>query len=65
MDHVHFHDLRHSAASEMVNGGVALYTVGKVLGHRDARSTARYSHLTTETLAQAMNTIGRKKRAHT
>lgn len=64
MDHVHFHDLRHSAASEMVNGGVDLYTVGKVLGHRDARSTARYSHLTNGTLAEAMNTIGRQKRPH-
>lgn len=64
MDHVHFHDLRHSAASEMVNGGVDLYTVGKVLGHRDARSTARYSHLTAETLAEAVGAIGRKKWPH-
>ena len=29
--------LRHSAASEMVNAGVDLYTVGQVLGHRDSR----------------------------
>jgi integrase len=38
---LHFHDLRHSAASEMVNAGVPLHTVGAVLGHRDARSTKR------------------------
>lgn len=55
-----FHDLRHSAASEMVNSGVDLYTVGAVLGHRDARSTKRYSHLNTETLAAAVGKIGRK-----
>jgi integrase len=57
---MHFHDLRHSAASEMVNAGVDLYTVGAVLGHKDARSTRRYSHLTAQTLADAVSKIGRK-----
>jgi integrase len=60
LGHVHFHDLRHSAASEMVNAGVPLYTVGQVLGHRDSRSTARYSHLTHDTLAAAVGKIGSK-----
>jgi integrase len=55
-----FHDLRHSAASEMVNNGVDLYTVGAVLGHRDARSTKRYSHLNTDTLAAAVGKIGKR-----
>lgn len=59
LDHVHFHDLRHAAASEMVNAGVDLYTVGAVLGHRDARSTKRYAHLRHETLAEAVGKIGR------
>jgi len=62
MEHVHLHDLRHSAASAMVNAGIDLYTVGKVLGHRDQRSTARYSHLTHATLAAAVGAIGAKKR---
>lgn len=61
LDYVHFHDLRHSAASEMVNAGVALYEVGAVLGHRDPRSTARYSHLTAGTLTNAVGKIGRRK----
>lgn len=65
MQHMHFHDLRHSAASEMINAKVELYTVGAVLGHRDARSTARYSHLAASTLAAAVDTIGRQKAAHT
>lgn len=55
-----FHDLRHSAASEMVNAGVDLYTVGTVLGHRDPRSTQRYSHLTAGRLADAIGRIGKK-----
>jgi len=58
LDQVHFHDLRHSAASEMINAGVDLYTVGRVLGHRDSRSTQRYSHLTHDTLRAAVRKIG-------
>jgi integrase len=60
LKHLHFHDLRHSSASEMVNNGVDLYTVGAVLGHKDARSTKRYSHLATETLTAAVGKIGQK-----
>jgi integrase len=56
-----FHDLRHSAASAMINAGVPLYTVGAVLGHKAAASTKRYSHLDTSTLADAVQRIGRKR----
>jgi integrase len=62
LPHIHIHDLRHSAASEMVNAGVDLYTVGKVLGHRDSRSTQRYSHLRDDTLQAAVGNIGKKPR---
>ena len=44
------HELRHPAASFMVNSGVDLFAVGKVLGHADHKSTMRYSYLTNETL---------------
>jgi len=57
---LHFHDLRHSAASEMINNDIDLYTVGAVLGHRDQRSTARYSHLATRSLDLAIKKIGQK-----
>lgn len=60
LPHIRLHDLRHSAASEMVNAGVDLYTVGTVLGHRDARSTKRYAHLRHDTLADAVGKIGQK-----
>lgn len=62
LPHLRIHDLRHSAASEMINAGVDLYTVGQVLGHRDARSTQRYSHLRDATLAAAVATIGTRQR---
>lgn len=60
----HFHDLRHSAASAMANAGVDLFTVGRVLGHKDQRSTARYAHHYTETLAAAVGKIGQKNPHH-
>lgn len=62
LEHLHLHDLRHSAASEMINAGVDLHTVGVVLGHKDPRSTKRYAHLTHATLADAVGKIGRKIR---
>jgi integrase len=60
LQHVHFHDVRHSTASGMVNEGVDLYTIGRVLGHKDPRSTARYAHLDTKTLAAAVGKLGGK-----
>ncbi|RQQ37099.1 tyrosine-type recombinase/integrase [Burkholderia stagnalis] len=56
---VRFHDLRHSAASEMINAGIDLYTVGGVLGHKTTTSTKRYAHLVTDKLAEAVKKIGR------
>lgn len=48
------HDLRHSAASFMINAGVDLYAVGKILGHADHQSTQRYAHLANDTLRKAV-----------
>lgn len=67
LGHARLHDLRHSAASEMINAGVGLYTVGKVLGHRSAVSTQRYAHLAAQTLQTAVSLIGQRnaKKSHT
>lgn len=61
MPWLHFHDLRHSAASAMLNAGVPLFTVGAVLGHKSSASTKRYSHHATESLALAVGLIGKKR----
>ena len=61
LGHARLHDLRHSAASEMINSGIDLYTVGAVLGHKSAVSTARYAHLAAGRLADAVATIGAKR----
>lgn len=52
---VRMHDLRHSAASNMVNAGQSLYVVGQVLGHAQTKTTARYAHLSQDTLLAAVN----------
>ncbi|EPA95519.1 site-specific integrase [Pseudomonas sp. G5(2012)] len=44
-----FHDLRHDAATQLINAGTDLYTVGQILGHRSQQSTARYAHLSIKT----------------
>jgi integrase len=50
------HDCRHSAASFLANGGVDLFTIGRILGHADHQSTMRYSHLANDTLMAAVET---------
>lgn len=62
--HARFHDLRHSTASELVNAGVDLHTVGAVLGHQSQQSTARYAHLSQDRMREAMSGIGGRKIPH-
>jgi len=54
------HDLRHQAASIMVQQGQSLYTVSKVLTHMDQRVSARYSHLDTAALQNASKCVSDK-----
>ena len=42
---VRLHDLRHSFASFAVADGNSLFLIGKVLGHKQARTTEIYAHL--------------------
>jgi integrase len=51
------HDLRHSFASFLVNGGVSLYVVQQLLGHVNYRTTQRYAHLMPEALAKAVASL--------
>lgn len=48
------HDLRHSAASFMAAAGIDLYTIGKVLGHANYKTTTRYAHLANDQLIAAV-----------
>ena len=52
-----FHDLRHTAATHMVTGGVDLVTVAEILGHADIKMTMRYAHPTPENKRKAVNVL--------
>jgi integrase len=51
------HDLRHSYASFALKKGVDLYTVSKLLGHKNIATTTRYAHLELESLKKATNKV--------
>ena len=42
----------------MVAGGASLPVIGKLLGHRDVKTTARYAHLATDPLKVAADQVG-------
>ena len=60
LDDVRIHDLRHSYASVGVSGGLSLPIIGKLLGHTQARTTERYSHLADDPVRAANEAVGRK-----
>jgi site-specific recombinase XerD len=55
LNDLRIHDLRHSFASIAVSGGDSLYLVGKVLGHRQSRTTERYAQLKDDPLRAVAN----------
>lgn len=52
---VRIHDLRHSFASFAIADGASLFMVGKVLGHKQARTTEIYAHLSDDPVKQVAN----------
>jgi integrase len=50
---VRLHDLRHTYASYLVSRGVSLHIAGRLLGHTQPQTTARYAHLDDRALRQA------------
>jgi integrase len=56
-DELHFHSLRHTGASWLVQGGVSIYAVQRLLGHSDIKVTMIYSHLVTSEMHESVNTI--------
>ncbi|MDD3557031.1 MAG: tyrosine-type recombinase/integrase [Melioribacteraceae bacterium] len=56
-DQIHFHTLRHSFASNLVQKGVSLYVIKELLGHSDFRVTQIYSHLQHSNLKKAVEKL--------
>lgn len=45
LEKLRIHDMRHNLATDATDAGVNVQSIGKILGHRDGRSTRRYSHV--------------------
>jgi integrase len=54
---VRLHDLRHSFAAVGASSGLGLPIIGKLLGHRNVETTARYAHVDANPLRVAANQI--------
>jgi len=52
-----FHDLRHTFATRLAQAGVDIYTIAKLLGHKDIRMTQRYAHHSTESLGGSVDVL--------
>ncbi|MEI8396203.1 MAG: tyrosine-type recombinase/integrase [Rhodospirillaceae bacterium] len=56
---VRIHDLRHTFASVAVAGGQGLPMIGKLLGHTQVQTTARYAHLAVDPVRVAADHVAR------
>ena len=57
---VRIHDLRHTFASTAVAAGQGLPMIGKLLGHTQVQTTARYAHLAAEPVKTAADSVADK-----
>jgi integrase len=57
LDDVRLHDLRHSFASGALSLGEGLTMIGKLLGHSQVQTTARYAHLANDPVKAAAGKI--------
>lgn len=55
---VRIHDLRHTYASILASAGLSLPIIGRLLGHTQAATTARYAHLMDDPLRAATEHVG-------
>jgi integrase len=55
---VRIRDLRHSFASIAINAGASLHMIGKLLGHTQWQTTARYAHLADNPLREVTAGVG-------
>ena len=59
---VRIHDLRHTFASAAVASGQGLPMIGKLLGHTQVQTTARYAHLAAEPVRMAADAVSQNLR---
>jgi len=57
LEDFHFHDLRHTFATEVLRGGNGLNVVQALLGHASPAMTQRYAHLGRDDLQRAVGAV--------
>jgi integrase len=60
LDDVRLHDLRHAFASIAASSGMGLPIIGKILGHSQPATTARYAHLASDSVKAAAAAVANK-----
>jgi integrase len=60
LNDVRLHDLRHAFASVAASSGMGLPIIGKMLGHTQAATTARYAHLASDPVKAAAAAVAGK-----
>ena len=58
LEGLRFHDLRHTAATRMVESGANIVAISKILGHSDIKTTMRYAH-PEDSLKEALELLGK------
>ena len=59
LEDVRIHDLRHTFAANAAASGFSLPMIGKLLGHTQAQTTARYAHLAADPVRKANADVAR------
>jgi integrase len=60
IEHFHFHGLRHTFATRLIQAGVDLYKVQRLLGHKSLMMTQRYAHHCPDSLRDSVDILDRK-----
>ena len=60
IEEFHFHDLRHTFATRLVQAGIDLYKVQQLLGHKSPIMTQRYAHHYPESLRDGVESLDRR-----
>jgi len=63
IEDVRLHDLRHNFASMSAEAGVPEVVLAKMMGHKDVRTTRRYTHISDDPVKDAIAAVGSKLEA--
>ncbi len=58
LDHIHWHDLRHTAASLLAEQGAHPTVIAAILGHAGLAMTAHYTHASASAIIAATDALG-------